>query len=275
MWSQTRKAWTFITRQFTARAMMSSISRAIRWLIIPPLPTAGEPPQLLWSFHSGADLSRNPPNAIGASLHGQILDHVKYNDIGMIQDDGGLLTHDASFRNTFSIYESPPGLSLVDDFSIISKPYPYASSVVGEGQINNPALMSFEPVEGAPVASPPASLHPFSVSPPALPPQTPATEAPPPQRHVCATGNKTFGRAPDMQRHAMSHDPSARRIDCPSPGCPYTGGMGFLRSDKFTSHWQNRHQRYTHLSSAGPSGRGEMSRRDGMGARGGRQELRN
>lgn len=194
--------------------------------------SAGEPSQPLSSFHPRGSL------AIGASLHGPF---VNYHYTNLNEHDGGLSAHGASFPDAFGMHQSLPSPSLVNDLSFINKPHTYASSVVGGDQFNTPALR-FVPIAAAPtIVSSPASL-PSSISPPAPPPQTPTTRALPPRRHVCPTCSKTFSRAPDMHRHARKHNPGAQRIDCPSPGCPYTGAKGFLRSDKLTSHWQNRHQ---------------------------------
>lgn len=71
---------------------------------------------------------------------------------------------------------------------------------------------------------------------------THTTAASAPLRHFCAIRNKTFSQAPNMQRHAKKHNRHAQRINCQFPGYPYTGAKGFLRSNKVTSHWQNRHQ---------------------------------
>ncbi|MCJ1261616.1 hypothetical protein MMC22_001482 [Lobaria immixta] len=197
--------------------------------------SAGEPSQPLSSFH--------PDNlAIGTPLHGPFVGHVDYHDINVNEHNGGLPAHGASSRDAFGMHQSSPSLSFVDDLSFNNEPHIYASSVVGGDQSHTPALLPFVPIAPAPtIVSPPTSL-PASISAPVPPPQTPTTRALPPRRHVCPTCSKTFGRAPDMHRHARKHNPGAQRIDCPSPGCPYTGPKGFLRSDKLTSHWQNRHQ---------------------------------
>ena len=198
--------------------------------------------------------------------------HLDYHDITVSGHNGGLPAHGASSRDAFRIRQSPPNLSLVDDFSV-NEPHTYGSSIVGENQLDTPGLLPFVPITAAsttsvsqltslvggdqlnapallpfvPIApastivSPPTSLPTSSISSLAPPPQTP-TRALPPHRHVCPTCSKTFSRLPDMHRHARKHNLGAQRFDCPFPGCPYTGAKGFLRRDKLASHWQNRHQ---------------------------------
>lgn len=223
--------------------------------------TAEEPLQPLSSFRSGANT--------GGSLHGSFVGHAGYHDITVNEHNGRLPNE--NFRDAFGLHQRSPSLSMVDDFSI-TEPHTYASSIVGGNQLDTPGLLPFVPITAAsttsvsqlasvisadqlkapallpfvPIAaasiisSPPALLT--LITPPAPPPQMPTTRALSPRRHACPTCGKTFSRAPDMYRHARKHNPGAQRIDCPSPGCPYTGAKGFLRSDKLASHWQNRHQ---------------------------------
>ncbi|MCJ1266681.1 hypothetical protein MMC22_006566 [Lobaria immixta] len=224
--------------------------------------TAEKPAQPLSSLRSGTNT--------GVSLHGPFVGHVGYHDITVNEHDGRL--PNASFHDAFELHQNSPSLSVVDDFSN-TEPHTYASSIIGGNQLNIPGLLPFVPITAAsttsvsqltsllgrdqlnapallpfvPIAAastisnPPAWL-PSSISPPAPPLQTVTTRALPSRRHACLTCGKTFSRAPDMHRHARKHNPGVQRIDCPSPGCPYTGAKGFLRSDKLASHWQNRHQ---------------------------------
>lgn len=55
-------------------------------------------------------------------------------------------------------------------------------------------------------------------------------------RHHCRHCAKTFSRSSDRDRHALKHDPTARRFPCSFPGCRYVGRQGFLRKDKLTQH---------------------------------------
>lgn len=55
-------------------------------------------------------------------------------------------------------------------------------------------------------------------------------------RHRCQSCMKTFRRASDRDRHALSHNPNALRYACPFPGCNRVGRNGFLRRDKLTQH---------------------------------------
>ncbi|MCJ1266684.1 hypothetical protein MMC22_006569 [Lobaria immixta] len=169
------------------------------------------------------------------------------------KDDGRLSAHNASFGDAFGMHQSSQSLSLVDDFSI-HEPHSNAPSAVLRDQLDAAALVPFVPIAAAsttsisqPVSlgggdqlntsavlpsvpveatyttvSPPTLLHASSISSPAPPPQTAATGALSRPRYVCPTCSKTYSRVLDMQRHAKKHDPSAQRIDCPSPGCPYT-----------------------------------------------------
>lgn len=57
-----------------------------------------------------------------------------------------------------------------------------------------------------------------------------------PRRHHCQHCMKTFRRHTDRDRHALVHNPNARRFSCPHPGCPRVGQHGFLRQDKLTQH---------------------------------------
>lgn len=168
--------------------------------------------------------------------------YVDYDDITVNEHDGGLLNPDARFHND-RMHPSSPSLSLVGSISFNNEPHSYVSSDVDGDQLNALAIPPLVPIETAStIASPPIShLTRGTLSPPPLPPQSPTIGAVPPPRHVCVTCGKSFSRAPDMQRHAKKHDPAARRIDCPVPGCPYKGAKGFLRRDKLASHRQNRH----------------------------------
>lgn len=209
------------------------------------LSTAGEPSHPPSSFHSDAHFIHNGSNSIGASLHGgPFVGHLDYsNDISLNQHDGGLLTQEARVCDAFNMRQISPSLSLVNDFSLINEPQSYASSGFGRDQLNTPALPSFVPIEVAStMVSPPYSVPTPSIAIPAPKLQNPTTGASSPPCHVCATCGKTFRWAQDVQRHAKKHNPAAQRHDCSFPGCSYTGAKGFLRKDKLTSHWQNRHQ---------------------------------
>lgn len=200
--------------------------------------TAEEPSQSLSSFRPDVNLVQNDSHAIKTSLHGPSVGHVEYDDLAMDEQNAGLLTQDASSRDTFEMHQSSSSLSLVDDFSFINNPHAHASSVVGGYHPNNSALLSFVPIEAASTIVNLPALLPTSISPPAPPPQGPTTGVRP-TRHVCATCRKTFSRPSDMRRHALKYNSSAQRYDCQFPGCR---ARGFLRTDKLMDHVRNMHQ---------------------------------
>lgn len=179
--------------------------------------TAGNPSQPFSSF---------PPDgnsAIEASMYGPFVGHVVYNDSTVNERDGGLPDHDVSLRESFGMHQSLPSLSLVNG-----------------GQLNTQLLRPFVPIEAAStIVSPPTPPATSFISLQAPPHQAPTIGALSPPRHVCATCSETFRRPADMRRHALKHNPSARRYDCLFPGCR---ARGFLRRDKLADHVKNMHQ---------------------------------
>ncbi|KUJ11304.1 uncharacterized protein LY89DRAFT_759223 [Mollisia scopiformis] len=67
---------------------------------------------------------------------------------------------------------------------------------------------------------------------------TPATApaALPPARLRCITCNRPFHRTGDLNRHALKHNPNARRYACPEPTCRFSGLNGMVRKDKMKEH---------------------------------------
>ncbi|MCJ1266686.1 hypothetical protein MMC22_006571 [Lobaria immixta] len=167
-----------------------------------------------------------PPDgnsAIEAFMHGPFVGHVGYNDSTVNEHNDGLPVHNASLSESFRMAKDSQSLSLVNRV-----------------QLNSQLLRPFVPTEAAStIVSPPVSLATSLISSPAPPHQTPTIGALSPPRHICATCSETFRRPADMRRHALKHNPSARRYDCLFPGCR---ASGFLRRDKLADHVKNMHQ---------------------------------
>lgn len=63
--------------------------------------------------------------------------------------------------------------------------------------------------------------------------------------YMCNSYNckRSFNRWDDLVRHTSNkHCLNPKRFPCPEIGCKYSGGNGFVRKDKLTSHYKNAHE---------------------------------
>lgn len=96
-------------------------------------------------------------------------------------------------------------------------------------------------LQAADVASGTSTTIPATMSPSCLnnyipAASVPAAVPPPSRRFPCTICGKMFGRTGDLGRHALKHNPNARRYPCPEPSCKFSGANGMLRKDKLQEH---------------------------------------
>jgi hypothetical protein len=106
-----------------------------------------------------------------------------------------------------------------------------ANRVLNNAATSMPAIPTSLPNISVPLASV------SNVAPIAIVPTVTAVAAVVP-RVRCTVCGKPFGRTSDLNRHALKHNPNARRYPCPHPGCRLSSSN--VRKDKLEEH-RRRH----------------------------------